>query len=411
MLQQVDLGFKHIDTYETITGPEKIAEIKSLASKLKHLRILYINSTPFGGGVAELLSSQLPLMKSLGLQIDWRIIYGDEHFFSITKRFHNGLQGADVQLTEHLKERYLGNIIANVKELDCCNYDLIVVQDPQPVALIAYSNMQAKWIWRVHVDMSAPNPSTWQFLKPFVERYNAVIFTMEEFIPEDIEVQTAIIPPAIDITNTKNMELPAALPKMVIKNSGVDIKKPVILQVSRFDTWKDPMGVIEAYRLVKQKIPEVQLVLVGAMAHDDPEGWKIYGSINEEAVKDPDMYIYTNQTSTGSLEVNAFQRGCDVIIQKSIKEGFGLVVSESLWKSKPVVAGRAGGIKLQMKGKLEKFLVDSTEEAASKIIYFLQNPKVMHEFGILGHNQVKEHFLMPRLIKDELELISRLVGV
>jgi len=411
MLQQVDLGFKHIDTYEPVSGKEKIAEIKSLAAKLKHLRILYINSTPFGGGVAELLSSQLPLMKSLGLQIDWRIIYGDEHFFSITKRFHNGLQGADVKLTEHLKERYLGNIIANVKELDCCNYDLIVVQDPQPVALIAYSDMKAKWIWRVHVDMSTPNSAVWQFLKPFVERYDAVIFTMEEFIPKDIEAKTAIIPPAIDITNTKNMELPAALPKMVIKNSGVDIERPVILQVSRFDTWKDPMGVIDAYHLVKQKIPEVQLVLVGAMAYDDPEAWKIYGTINEEAVRDPDMYVFTNQTSTGSLEVNAFQRGCDVIIQKSIKEGFGLVVSESLWKNKPVVAGAAGGIKLQMRGPLEDLLVNSTAEAAEKIVYLLENPQVMNEFGTLGHEQVKEHFLMPRLIRDELKLISKLAGV
>lgn len=411
MLQQVDLGIKQIDTYEPVIGREKIDELKSLASKLSNLRILYINSTPFGGGVAEFLSSELPLLKHLGLQVDWRIIYGDEHFFSITKKFHNGLQGANVKLTEHLKERYLGNIIANVKELDYCNYDVIVVQDPQPAALIAFSEMKSKWIWRVHIDMSDPNPDVWNFLKPYVEQYYAVIFTMNEFIPDNLNAKKVIIPPAIDITSTKNMDIPRFLARAVIKNSGVDISKPIILQVSRFDPWKDPMGVIQTYRLVKKEIPEVQLVLVGAMAHDDPEGWKIYGAINEEAVRDPDMFIYTNQTSTGSLEVNAFQRGCDVVIQKSIKEGFGLVVSESLWKGKPVVAGRAGGIKLQMQNGLEELLVDSVEEAAGKIIHLLENPHKMRKFGTIGHDHVKKHFLMPRLIKEELELISKLVGV
>lgn len=412
MLQQVDLGFKHIDTYLPIVGKEKIGELETLASKLRNLRILYTNSTPFGGGVAEFLSNELPLLKSLGMQVDWRIIYGDEHFFSITKKFHNALQGAKhVKLTEHIMERYLGNIIANVKELDCCEYDLVVVQDPQPVALIAYSKMKAKWLWRVHIDMSDPNPNAWQFLKPFVEKYAAIIFTMAEFVPKDLKAKTAIIPPAIDINSTKNMDLPPFLPRAVIQNSGVDITHPIILQVSRFDVWKDPIGVIETYRLVKKEMPNVQLVLVGAMAHDDPEAWKIYGSINQEAVADPDMYIFTNQTSTGSLEVNAFQRGADVVIQKSIKEGFGLVVSESLWKSKPVVARRAGGIKLQMQGELEELLVDSTEEAAKKIIYLLENPQAMREFGKIGHDRVREHFLMPRLIKEELELISKLVGV
>ncbi len=411
MLQQVSIGFKDIATYEPVVGKDYIDEIKELSKKLRSLRILYINSTPFGGGVAELLSAYIPLLNSLGLSADWRIIYGDEHFFSITKTIHNSLQGSPAKLSQHLKEHYIGNIMANVEELDCCNYDVVIINDPQPAALAAYSNMDAKWIWRAHIDMSTPNPDTWNFLKPYIEKYDAAVFTMDEFVPKDLNAKTAIIAPAIDITNTKNMDLPPYLPRAVLKNAGVDIGHPVILQVSRFDPWKDPLGVIETYHQVKKEIPEVQLVLVGALAHDDPEGWKIYSIVNDEAVADPDMYVYTNQTSTGSLEVNAFQRAADVVIQKSLKEGFGLVVSESLWKTKPVVAGRAGGIKLQMTGDLENLLVDSVEEAAQKTIYLLENPQKMHDFGQMGKEQVRKHFLMPRLIKEELELIKEITGL
>ncbi|HDZ86559.1 hypothetical protein LCGC14_1787640 [marine sediment metagenome] len=411
MLQQVSMGYKDIKTYEPIMGTQYIDELKELANKLKGLRILYINSTPFGGGVAELLSAYLPLMIDLGIDAEWRIIYGDKYFFSVTKKMHNALQGAPLSLTQHLREHYLGNIMANVEKLDAENYDVVIVNDPQPAALLSFikSKNGSKWIWRAHIDMSSPNPQVWQFLKPHIEKYDAAIFTMKEFIPKDLKARTAIIPPAIDVSNTKNMDLPPYLPRAVLKNSGVDISHPVILQVSRFDPWKDPLGVIESYRLVKQEIPEVQLVLVGALAQDDPEGWAMYGTINREAVKDPDMYLFTNQTSTGSLEVNALQRACDVVIQKSIREGFGLVVSEALWKAKPVVAGRAGGIKLQMTGKLEDFLIDSTEDAAKKIVQFLESPQLMEEYGALGRENVRKNFLMPRYIKEELELIADLV--
>lgn len=405
------MGYKDIKTYEPIMGTHYIDELKELANKLKGLRILYINSTPFGGGVAELLSAYLPLMIDLGIDAEWRIIYGDKYFFSVTKKMHNALQGAPLSLTQHLREHYLGNIMANVEKLDAKNYDVVIVNDPQPAALLSFieSKNGSKWIWRAHIDMSSPNPQVWQFLKPHIEKYDAAIFTMKEFIPKDLKARTAIIPPAIDVSNTKNMDLPPYLPRAVLKNSGVDISHPVILQVSRFDPWKDPLGVIKSYRLVKQEIPEVQLVLVGALAQDDPEGWAMYGTINREAVNDPDMYLFTNQTSTGSLEVNALQRACDVVIQKSIKEGFGLVVSEALWKAKPVVAGRAGGIKLQMTGKLEESLIDSTEEAAEKIIQFLESPQLMEEYGALGRENVRKNFLMPRYIKEELELIADLV--
>lgn len=413
MLQQVSMGLKNIKTYEPIMGTEYIDELKDLANRLKGLRILYINSTPFGGGVAELLSAYIPLMIDLGVNAQWRIIYGDKYFFSVTKKIHNALQGAPLSLTQHLREHYLGNIMANVEKLDADDYDVIIVNDPQPAALVSFSENKngTIWIWRAHIDMSSPNKQVWNFLKPHIEKYDAAIFTMDEFVPKDLKAKTAIIPPAIDVTNTKNMDLPPYLPRAVLKNSGVDISRPTILQVSRFDPWKDPLGVIESYRLVKQKMPAVQLVLVGALAQDDPEGWAMYGTINKEAVNDPDMYIFTNQTSTGSLEVNAFQRACDVVIQKSIKEGFGLVVSEALWKAKPVVAGRAGGIKLQMSGKLEDFLIDSTQEAAGKIIQFLESPQIMQEYGALGRENVRKKFLMPRYIKEELSLIAELANV
>jgi trehalose synthase len=410
MLQKVSVHKKDIHKYVNIVGEEYMENLYSLAGKLKGYKISYISSSAFGGGVAELLSSFVPLLQDLGLNIEWRMIYGDRAFFEITKGLHNALQGGSYKLTNAIKERYLGNIVFNAQRIEDI-YDIIVVNDPQPAALPYFSkNMKAKWVWRSHIDSSEPDKEVLEFLLPYINQYNMAIFTLREFILPGLKIDTEIIWPAIDILSTKNMDVPKQFVDQVITNMGIDINKPTLLQVSRFDPWKDPLGVIKTYKLVKKKINDLQLVLIGAMAQDDPQGWEMYATINEEAIKDENIYVFTNMTGVGNLEVNAFQRGCDVVVQKSLKEGFGLVVSEAMWKKTPVVAGRAGGIVVQMReaGILNN-LVDSVEEAAEKIIYILEHPEKGKLAGIMEHKEVTEHFLMPRLIKDELTALIKLI--
>lgn len=410
MLQKVAVHKKDIDKYAGIVGKEYLDELYSLAKKLEGYRITYVNSSAFGGGVAELLSSFVPLLQDIGLNIEWRMIYGDRTFFEITKGLHNALQGGSFDLNNAVKERYLGNIMFNAEKIEDI-YDIIVINDPQPAALPHFSKgLSAKWVWRSHIDSSEPNPEVLDFLLPYINRYDMAIFTMKEFILPGINIDTEIIWPAIDILSTKNMEVPEQLVKQVITNMGVDTDKPILLQVSRFDPWKDPLGVIETYKLVKKKIKDLQLVLIGAMAQDDPQGWQMYATINEEAIKDESIHVFTNMTGVGNLEVNAFQRGANVVVQKSLKEGFGLVVSEAMWKKTPVVAGRAGGIVVQMReAGILNYVVDSIKEAADKIIYLLEHPEEGKHAGLMEHREVRQHFLMPRLIKEELTALVKLV--
>lgn len=410
MLQKVSVHRKEIQNYSQVVGQDYIDNLFNLAEKLKGIKIAYINSSAFGGGVAELLSSFIPFLQDLGLDVEWRMIFGDRAFFEITKGFHNALQGGSFKLTSAIKERYLGNIIYNAERISDI-YDIIVVNDPQPAAIPYFSkNLRAKWVWRSHIDSSEPDKDVLHFLLPFINKYDLSIFTLDEFILPGLQIETEIIWPAIDILNTKNMDVETEMVEKVITNMGVDTKRPILLQVSRFDPWKDPLGVIETYRLVKKKVKDLQLVLIGAMAQDDPQGWQMYAQINKEAIKDEDINVFTNMTGVGNLEVNVFQRGCDVVVQKSLKEGFGLVVSEAMWKGTPVIAGRAGGIVVQMKeaGLIDN-LVDSKEQAAEKIVYALEHPGERDRVGKVEHNEVKEHFLMPRLIKEELSVLIKLI--
>jgi trehalose synthase len=413
MLEKVVLGSKDINKYRLLFGDGLIDEIESLARDLKGIRLCHINSTPFGGGVAELLFSYIPLVRSLGIHADWQVIRGDQRFFSITKALHNALQGAEYPLLEQQTQRiYLTNNKMNSHEMDL-NYDVFVINDPQPAALRYFCEAsKAKWVWRCHIDSSKPDEDTWQFLKPYIEAHDAAVFTMDKFVPEDLEgVAIAIMAPAIDPFNTKNMPLPETeVCDAMLDNLGLDRNRPLIIQVSRFDQWKDPFGVIEVYHLVDEKIPNVQLALVGSLAHDDPEGWEMHAAIHKEAAKYKDVHVFTNISGIGNMEVNAFQRASDVVVQKSIKEGFGLVVAEALWKGTPVVAGNVGGIPLQMTGNLSKYLVDGIEECAEKIVHLLKNPEVAETLGQEGGEHIKNKFLMPRLIRDELSLIQTLVG-
>ena len=409
MLQTVDVGVESLNNYRSLVTEEKVEEIRKLAHELNGARILHLNATPYGGGVSELLRSVIPLLRDLGLHVDWKIIFGDEKFFSVTKSFHNALQGAKFILNDELIEVYLSYNSRNAQLLEE-QYDYIVVHDPQPLALLHFKGSgNSKWVWRCHIDTSEPNREVWNFLKPFAEEYDAAIFTMGKFVPPDFQLaRISIIPPAIDPLSPKNMPIPASLCRRVISWVGVDLRKPLLTQVSRFDPWKDPLGVIDVYRMVKEDIPDLQLALVGSMALDDPEAWHIYSSISEYAKRDSDAYVFTNLTGVGNIEVNAFQQLSRVVIQKSIREGFGLIVSETLWKATPVVAGRTGGIPLQLEDGVSGFLCESNEDFAHKISYLFRSEEEAKIMGQRGKERVRDEFLIPRLVADELRCLCSL---
>lgn len=417
MLEKVSIGrhcgavCSNIENYRILVGDELIDEVIDLARRLSGIRICHVNSTAYGGGVAELLARHLPILQDLGLSADWRLIHGTPDFFNVTKAFHNALQGAEYDLREPERRLYL-SVNERSATLLPKEYDVFIVHDPQPAAIRHFAGPKgAKWIWRCHIDSSAPNAEVRTFLQPFIEEYDATVFTMAEFLlPELRSKHLALIPPAIDPLGTKNMEIQIDLCKRAIADSGIDVSRPLLLQVSRFDPWKDPLGVIQAYRLVKKDFPDVQLALIGAMAGDDPEGWELFEHVEEQAAKDADLFVFTNLAGTGNMEVNVFQRGCDVVIQKSLREGFGLVVSEALWKEKPVVAGKAGGIPMQFPEAFSRYLVDSPEACAEQIMYLLEHIGERGEFGRSGREHVRRHFLLPRLVRDELQLIAGILG-
>src|SRR5215216_2954609 len=385
MLETVDVGTQDLNLYERSAGAEAVAQLRQLAAPLDGARILHVNATPYGGGVAEILRSEIPLLRDLGLLADWKLITGDKTFFTVTKTIHNGLQGAARELTPAEQETYLAHSTRNAQLLEE-EYDLVVVHDPQPLPLLRlHGKGAARWVWRCHIDTSEPNPQVWDLLRPYLEGYDATVFTLGSFAPPDVPVERVeIIPPAIDSESPKNFSLDVGVGSRLLRWIGVEVQQPLVTQVSRFDPWKDPLGVIEAYRLIKPEVPGRQLALAGSMALDDPEGWEIYRQIQESAKKDPQIHLFTNLTGVGNIEVNAFQRLSDVVIQKSLREGFGLVVSETLWKETPVVAGRAGGIPLQMRGDGGGFLIDSVEECAEKTLWALQHPEEAKVFGVKG---------------------------
>ncbi len=412
MLETVDVGTQRIEFYKASVGSEAIARLRALASPLRGARILHLNATPYGGGVAEILRSQIPLLRDLGIEASWKIIFGDQAFFSVTKNIHNGLQGAPRELTAAERETYITYSTRNAQLLEE-HYDLIVVHDPQPLALLhIHGKDAAKWIWRCHIDTSEPNPRVWSFLRTYLSDYDAAVFSLEGFVPPDFPIERVeIIPPAIDPESPKNLELKPRNARRVLQWIGVEVDKPLVTQVSRFDPWKDPLGVVATYQLIKGEVPDLQLALVGSMALDDPEGWEIYNQIQEAGKDDPGVHVFTNLTGVSNIEVNAFQRLSDVVIQKSLREGFGLVVSEALWKGTPVVAGRAGGIPLQLQGGAGGFLVDSVEECAERTLWLLRHPEEGKALGARGRQIVCEKFLLTRLIADELCLYSALLGV
>jgi trehalose synthase len=409
MLQNVAVGRWSLDAYQGVVPDPILDELRERARALHGARILHVNATAYGGGVSELLRSSVPLLRDLGLTVDWNVIGGSPDFFRATKALHNALQGSTQTLTEAERTAYLDCTHENAPLLDG-SYDFVVVHDPQPAALLSvHGKGDSRWVWRCHIDTSEPNPDAWRFLRPFLADYDAAVFTMPDFVPPDLPVaRVRTIAPAIDPLSPKNLDIPDHTASQILDWIGIDLPGRLITQVSRFDPWKDPFGVIAAYQLVREEIPDVQLALVGSMALDDPEGWEVYAQLTEHAQNDPLIHINTNLTGASNVEVNAFQRMSDVVVQKSIREGFGLVVSESLWKGTPVVAGRAGGIPMQMPEGVGGVLVDSVEECANALLKLLNDARLAEQLGASGRAHVREHFLLPRLLMEELALLSTL---
>ncbi len=412
MLHKVDVGKRSLRAYRGIVPDETLEELREAAAPLRGLRVLHLNATPYGGGVSELLRSLVPLMTDLGLRADWQVISGDERFFRATKAIHNGLQGSGLGMTLDEEAAYEVTSKENAARLEV-ESDIVFVHDPQPVALLPlHGKGGACWIWRCHIDTSVPNPRVWEIMSGYLAGYDAAVFTMREFVPPGLPIaRVEVIPPAIDPLSPKNLPLQDRTARQIINWIGVELDSPLVTQVARFDPWKDPFGVIAAYRLVRERIPNLQLALVGSMAPDDPEGWDIYHQLVDVSQSDPLVHVFSNFTGVGNIEVNAFQRLSDVIIQKSVREGFGLVVSEALWKGTPVVAGRAGGIPMQMAGGSGGLLVESVEECASALLKLLQDRRYATEMAKHGQEWVRARFLLPRLLLDEIRLMAACAGV
>jgi trehalose synthase len=390
------------DDYAAIVGPEVIAQLHRLAERLGPVSFVHVNSTRTGGGVAEILSRAVPLLNELGLETTWEVIEGDPTFFEVTKGFHNALQGEEVQIQPSLLDHYVEVNRENAKRFKW-EADFVLVHDPQPAYLIQEIRDQGKhWIWRCHVDISRPNLKVWKFLREIVSQYDASIFSMSKFA-QNLPHPQYIIRPSIDPLSEKNRELTDQEIQTVLSKLGIGRDKPIILQVSRFDSFKDPLGVIQSYQMVRKHTP-CKLILAGGEATDDPEGPRIFAEVMDAANGDRDIHILLLPPDAHH-EINALQRAADIIIQKSTKEGFGLTVTEAMWKGKPVVGSAVGGIVLQVRDYNTGFLVNSPEGCAFRIRYLLNRPEMAKRMGKLAKEFVRSHFLITRTIRDYLTLL------
>ena len=394
-----------LEEYAPLTGQQILDDLYLLAEKLQGKVIQSINSTAVGGGVAEILNRMTPLMKDLGVDFRWDVIRGDEKFFVITKKFHNALHGVDVDISDEEISYFLLVNQQNASELPFSG-DIVFIHDPQPVALIEKkSELGNKWLWRCHVDFSKPIPSMWNFLRPFIERYDTAVFSAPAFARHLLTKQV-LVSPSIDPLSDKNKELPEEYVDKVFEKFGVDRSRPVVTQISRFDYLKDPLGVIKAFRMAKKYV-DCQLILAGGGATDDPEGMNILNAVKNEAESDPDIFVLFLPPGS-DLEINALQRGSSLILQKSLKEGFGLTVAEALWKSKPVIASAVGGIPLQITHKFSGILAHSVEGTSYWIKQLIHEPEYATRLGINGREHIKDNYLITRHIQDYLLLFLSL---
>jgi trehalose synthase len=387
-----------VEDYEQYVGAEVVERVKEKARPLQNLHVAHVNSTYYGGGVAELLGSLTLLMNSLGIKTGWRVIQGSPDFFSITKKMHNALQGGEINLSE-LKMQIYEDVVFENAVRNHLDHDRVIVHDPQPLPMVAHYQKKGPWIWRCHIDLTNPNRELWNYLAPFVEKYDAVILTLEEY-GRRLETPQVFFMPAIDPFSIKNKELSEDEIRERLDHYDIPTDLPLVTQVSRFDRWKDPEGVIQAFKLAREEV-DATLVLLGNIATDDPEGEKVYQSLldyQEERI----IILAREDTAL----VNALQSRSAVIVQKSIREGFGLTVTEAMWKGTPVIGGNVGGIRYQIEDGVNGFLVSSIEEAAQRIVQLLKDEELRERMGQKARETVRKRFLMIRLLEQHLDLLG-----
>lgn len=390
--------------YRPIIGDSFIDEIYEHATPLIEKHIVHINSTLYGGGVAEILNSLVILMNELGIDTGWRQIKGTTDFFVTTKMLHNAMQGAKLKLSNHRKKIYLENNELNSIYTHIEDHDAVIVHDPQPLPLINCYRKRQPWIWRCHIDISNKYEETWNYLRQFVAKYDSMVVSMEKY-KQDVDIPQEIIMPSIDPFNFTNQEMKESEIDRYLDKYGIEQNKPIISQISRFDKWKDPIGVVYAFKKIRKQV-DCKLVLLGNMAQDDPEGQIIYEKIIKETENMKDVEIYTTESS---FLVNALQRASSVVLQKSIREGFALTVSEALWKGTPVVGSNVGGIPLQIIDGKTGYLVNNIDECADRVVKLLKNPELAENIGKAGKKHVKNNFLITRHLMDYLNLLKKLI--
>jgi trehalose synthase len=392
----------HLEDYKAIVGAAEIDELHFLARQLRGKSVKMVNSTAVGGGVAEMLNHLVPLLKELEVHTHWDVITGGNDFFEVTKAFHNALQGSEYNLSQHARDIFLMHNEQNRERIQF-NEDFIVIHDPQPAALIRNRpKSDQRWVWRCHIDLSNPNSEVWGFLRPFIEQYDAAIFSSQSFARQ-LPVPQYLFYPCIDPLSEKNKEIDDSFVQQVCDEFGVDRSRPIVTQVSRFDRAKDPVGVIQAFKQARKYV-DFQLVMAGGGATDDPEGAAVLREVREAAGNDPDIIIL-DLPPWCALEINALQRASTIIVQKSVKEGFGLTVTEALWKSKPTIAGAVGGIPNQIIHKLTGVLVHSVDGCAYQMRYLLTHPEFAKQLGENGREHVRENFLMSTNVRRWLLLL------
>lgn len=392
-----------LDSYASVAGADAIEQLRQLSGSLKGARVVHVNSTREGGGVAEILAKLVPLQRELGMDVRWEVITGDPSFYQCTKILHNTLQGARLDLPDDLRNAYELTNARTAEELrpSLEEADFVFIHDPQPAGILAHvPQRKGKWIWRCHIDVSHPYRPSWRFLEPAVRAYDASVFSMVAFV-QPLAHAVYLIPPAIDPLSDKNVDLDAGEVQSVRERFRLDPARPLLVQISRFDRFKDPVGVIDAYRLAKRFVPGIQLVLAGGGASDDPEGEAVLLEVRQAAGSDPDIHVLSLAPDSHRT-VNALQRAADIVIQKSTKEGFGLTVTEALWKGKPVIGGDTGGIRLQVVSFHTGFLVRTPEGAAVRIRYLLDRRERREQMGIKAREFVRENFLLTRQLREYL---------
>ncbi|MBZ0159338.1 MAG: glycosyltransferase [bacterium] len=393
-----------LDDYRGVTPKGTLQFLRCLAERVRGRRFLHVNSTRYGGGVAEILHRLVPIMTDVGVDAHWEVIKGDPAFFSVTKALHNALQGREELITKAMLSHYVDTNRENARNLSL-EGDLVLIHDPQPAPLINHRPAEGKWVWRCHIDLSHPQRQTWRHLRKYVAKYDGAIFSLPKF-SQQIPIPQFLVYPSIDPLSDKNRELSQEEMDGILMRLDISRDKPILLQVSRFDRFKDPIGVIKAYRLVKKHY-DCRLILAGGKAQDDPEGEEVLADVREEAGHDPDIHVL-ELSPDSHVEINALQRAATIVLQKSLREGFGLTVAEAMWKGKPVIGGAAGGITVQVIHDVTGYTVNSVEGAAFRIRYLLENPDLIAKMGEAGREYVRREFLITRHLTDYLTLLTRL---